>query len=119
MDSFSEPGLPVVTCEWLLECYKRETRVSMQDYLVGDSILPIDDVPSEIAIELTTGALANEEQGIQIEENFEEAAPLVVNRIHQNVAEEGKIKILNCMCVHQCIFNMKIFTFRKLHNTKK
>lgn len=36
--------LPVVTREWLLECYSRQKRVPFKKYLVGDSISPVDDV---------------------------------------------------------------------------
>lgn len=37
-------NLPVVTCEWLLACYRRQKRIPFKKYLVGDSISPVDDV---------------------------------------------------------------------------
>lgn len=36
--------LPVVTCEWLLTCYKKKKRVPLKKFLLGDSISPVDDV---------------------------------------------------------------------------
>lgn len=111
----TKPGLPVVAHEWLLQCYKQKTHVPLQDYLVGGSKVASIAGPSETAIELRTGALTNEGQEIQIELNLEGAA----NRIHQTVAEESKINTLDGMCVHQYIFNMKIYSFRKLHNPKQ
>lgn len=36
-------NLPIVTAEWLLECYKRHRKCEMRDYLVGESVLPADD----------------------------------------------------------------------------
>lgn len=38
------PDLPVVTCEWLLSCYKHKKRVPLKKFLLGDSISPVDDV---------------------------------------------------------------------------
>lgn len=42
--------LPVVTCEWLLACYKNAQRLPVKKFLVGDSIAPVEDV-SEIEME--------------------------------------------------------------------
>lgn len=35
--------LPVVTCEWLLQCHKHARRLPVKNYLVGDSISPVND----------------------------------------------------------------------------
>lgn len=32
----------MVNKNWLLECYRRQKRVSLRSYLVGDSILSVD-----------------------------------------------------------------------------
>lgn len=34
-----------MTCEWLLACYKYAKRLPVKNFLVGDSISPVDDVP--------------------------------------------------------------------------
>lgn len=96
MKLFKTLGLPVVTHEWLLECYKQEGRVSLKDYLVGDSILPIDDeVSAEIVNEQTTKGVENVVEPIAVDENLEGAAALPpVNKVHENVAAgDGKIVI--------------------------
>lgn len=33
--------------DWLLDCYEREKRLPMKNYLVGDSIVPMDDVSDD------------------------------------------------------------------------
>lgn len=43
-----------MTCEWLLESYKHAKRLPVKNFLVGDSILPVDDLPDteNIPVEL-------------------------------------------------------------------
>lgn len=36
--------LPVVNREWLLKCYEMEKRLPLRKYLIGDAIVPVDDI---------------------------------------------------------------------------
>lgn len=36
-------GLPVVNRHWLLECYKLQRRIPLRNYLVGESIAPVEE----------------------------------------------------------------------------
>ena len=40
-------GLPVVNKNWLLDCYKAKKRLALRNYLVGDSIAPVDDIEDD------------------------------------------------------------------------
>lgn len=40
-------GLPVVNKNWLLDCYKARKRIALRNYLVGDSIAPVDDIDDD------------------------------------------------------------------------
>lgn len=37
----------MVNKNWLLDCYKLKKRLSLRNYLVGDSIAPIDDIDED------------------------------------------------------------------------
>lgn len=60
--------LSVVTRAWLLECYNRQKRVPIKDYLVGDSIAPIDDIDDDD--EIVSSQAINEGIENNINENF-------------------------------------------------
>lgn len=78
--------LPVVTCEWLLECQRRQKRVPFKKYLVGDSISPVDDVVD-----------SDEEQSdiitLDMEEEIENNHP--GNDAEIPAAPNGKFSIFN------------------------
>lgn len=38
---------PVVNRNWIMECYTRQRRVPMKEFLVGDSIGPVDDIDED------------------------------------------------------------------------
>ncbi|XP_055297166.1 DNA topoisomerase 2-binding protein 1-A [Sitodiplosis mosellana] len=38
---------PVVNKNWLLDCYKSKKRMALRNYLVGDSIAPVDDIDDD------------------------------------------------------------------------
>lgn len=61
---FLFPGLPVVNREWLLECYRRKIRIPFKNYLVGDSIQPVDDIDEPDMI--------TEDEILQVEQPDEE-----------------------------------------------
>lgn len=52
---------PIVNKDWLLDCYKQARRLSLKNYLVGDSILPMDDIEEYDEI-FNSQPLANEIQ---------------------------------------------------------
>lgn len=43
----SVSDLTVVNRHWLMDCHKRQKRLSLKNYLVGDSIVPVDDVSDD------------------------------------------------------------------------
>lgn len=65
--------MPVVTCEWLLDCYKCSKRLPLKNFLVGDSISPVDDIAdtqnispklADSVIDMTRVTVANADEEI-------------------------------------------------------
>lgn len=54
--------------DWLLECYRRQKRVQIKDYLVGASIAPLDDIDDDD--EIISSQAINEGIENNINENF-------------------------------------------------
>lgn len=88
------PDLPVVSCEWLLACYKYGKRLPVKNHLVGDSISPVDDVPDT---ELVPLELEPEPQ--LVESVIEDVPPHMAGK--SNVATEtglNRFIVLGCLC---------------------
>lgn len=82
-----------------MECYKRKRRIQMKEFLVGDSIAPIDDIDDEdeevVSSQFTTG------EGI---ENIN-----MENRGNANSYISLAYLHTKCCVVCLCILKLRIF----------